>query len=177
MRSGYGRQHPIRDIQIATTSAAPRRENTFLEIPPPPSATTAMASVSYPEQLRMADESAIGKYIQYNAGPLAGRCVRSLSLQTSSFSKPVLLTLWGQTRSELQAYQKPDLGRKYAGLTTFAPQTPHAFLKYSLDEKDSQNGIVDLWIHHLSSGYECLNSWMLVYTLSMSSRFPLGMFL
>lgn len=35
-----------------------------------------MATVSYPEQLRMADESAIGKYIQYQAGPLAGRCVR-----------------------------------------------------------------------------------------------------
>jgi len=40
----------------------------------------------------MATEDGIGKYIQYDAGPLAGRCVRS----------------------ELQEHQKADLGRKFA---------------------------------------------------------------
>lgn len=41
---------------------------------------------------RMQDESCIGGFLKYDCGPLAGRCVRS----------------------ELEEYQKPDLGRKFA---------------------------------------------------------------
>ncbi|KAF8323937.1 hypothetical protein DL93DRAFT_56033 [Clavulina sp. PMI_390] len=51
-----------------------------------------MSLAKHHSSLRMQDESGIGKYIQYDAGPFAGRCVRS----------------------SLQAYQKPDLGRKFA---------------------------------------------------------------
>jgi len=89
----------------------------------------AMATVSYPEQLRMADESAIGKYIQYEAGPLAGRCVRLFYLPVHLLSQTNFVNANHQLRvirSELQAYQKPDLGRKYA-VEALAPHS-HALL-------------------------------------------------
>jgi hypothetical protein len=75
------------------------------------------------------------------------------------------------TRSELQAYQKPDLGRKYA-VDDFASAT--LFL-LSFVMKGSQSGIAGRWIHRLSSGYGCLSSWTLAYLLSVSLRFPPSM--
>lgn len=70
----------------------------------------------------------------------------------------------GLTRSELHAYQKPDLGRKYASNTSSSNP-----LMLSV-HKDSRSATGGLSILRQSLDSACTNCWMLDYQANTKSK-------